>query len=308
MPAPSMHPNVAKEHYAIQKVMFFDINRFHFFVLLTWQFAIFFASQQIFPIFSNYVPEWQCDDGPLSKNCTVYTTCNGTLSYPHSQFQSAALEYGWICGTTAYLASLFSQVQFAGVLCGTFSFGALSDIFGRKPVAIFTMSMGILTNFITGLAPTWQILMAIRFFVGLSVGGTLVVVCTFIMEMLLPHQRMALRAFFNWGVARLIMTLICMAFPEWRASSIACALTALPALFILIFIFPEMTMGGLSTSEFEGNLREGRIERRERQGRLEEMRAAERYIAKFAGVEYKPVAHKKVEHNKVCWFNFIIRR
>ncbi|PIO57669.1 hypothetical protein TELCIR_20911, partial [Teladorsagia circumcincta] len=43
-----------------KKVMIFDINRFHFFVLLTWQFAIFFASQQIFPIFSNYVPEWQC--------------------------------------------------------------------------------------------------------------------------------------------------------------------------------------------------------------------------------------------------------
>nr|CDJ83752.1 Major facilitator superfamily MFS-1 domain containing protein [Haemonchus contortus] len=279
MPAPSMHCRFdadAKKHCAIQKVMFFDINRFHFFVLLTWQFAIFFASQQIFPIFSNYVPEWQCDDGPLSKNCTIYTTCNGTLSYPHSQFQSAALEYGWICGTTAYLASLFSQVQFAG----TFSFGALSDIFGRKPVAIFTMSMGILTNFITGLAPTWQILMAIRFFVGLSVGGTLVVVCTFIMEMLLPHQRMALRAFFNWGVARLIMTLICMAFPEWRASSIACALTALPALFILIFIFPE-------SPTWLNN-----------KGRLEEMRAAERYIAKFAGVEYKPVAHKKVEHSK----------
>ncbi|PIO62003.1 hypothetical protein TELCIR_16456, partial [Teladorsagia circumcincta] len=73
-------------------VMIFDINRFHFFVLLTWQFAIFFASQQIFPIFSNYVPEWQCDDGPVSKNCTVYTTCNGTLRYPNSQFHSAALE------------------------------------------------------------------------------------------------------------------------------------------------------------------------------------------------------------------------
>ncbi|KAK5984681.1 hypothetical protein GCK32_005974 [Trichostrongylus colubriformis] len=159
-----------------------------------------------------------------------------------------AMRYGWICGSTAYLASLFSQIQFAGVLCGTFSFGAISDVFGRRPVAIFAMTMGILTNFVTGLAPTWRILMAIRFFVGLSVGGTLVV-----------------------GVARLIMTLICMAFPEWRASSIACALTALPALLILIFIFPE-------SPTWLNN-----------KGRLEEMRTAERYIAKFAHVEYKPV-------------------
>uniref|UniRef100_A0A1I8ATF9 Uncharacterized protein n=1 Tax=Steinernema glaseri TaxID=37863 RepID=A0A1I8ATF9_9BILA len=33
--------------------MLFNINRFHAFVLVTWQFSIFFASQQIFPIFSN---------------------------------------------------------------------------------------------------------------------------------------------------------------------------------------------------------------------------------------------------------------
>ncbi|VDO19117.1 unnamed protein product [Heligmosomoides polygyrus] len=212
--------------------MLFAINRFHLFVLITWQFSIFFASQQIFPIFSNYVPEWQCGG-----------------------------EFGWICGKTAYLASLFSQIQFAGVLCGTFSFGAISDVFGRRPVAIVALSIGVFTNFITGLAPTWQILLAIRFFVGLSVGGTLVVVCTF-------------------GVARLLMTLICMVFPEWRASSIACAITALPALLIVIFVFPE------SPTWLHNK------------GRLEDMRNAEKYIARFAGVEYVPVVHKKIEHNK----------
>ncbi|WKY01901.1 hypothetical protein Q1695_015704 [Nippostrongylus brasiliensis] len=76
------------------------------------------------------------------------------------------------------------------------------------------------------------------------------------------------------------MTLICMIFPEWRASSIVCALTALPALLIIIFIFPE------SPTWLHNK------------GRLEEMRTAERYIAKFAGVEYVPVAHKRIEHNK----------
>ncbi|ETN76164.1 hypothetical protein NECAME_03537 [Necator americanus] len=149
---------------------------------------------------------------------------------------------------------------------GTFSFGAASDIFGRKPVAIVAFSIGVFTNFITayvvddlltsqhideeqmtrnhlGLAPTWQVLMAIRFFVGLSVGGTLVVVCTFVMEMLLPQQRMALRAFFNW--VTMVSHLM-----QWIT------------------------------------------------GRLEEMRIAERYIARFARIEYKPVAHKKIEHNK----------
>ncbi|CAD6193009.1 unnamed protein product [Caenorhabditis auriculariae] len=255
--------------------MWFDINRFHLLVLFTWQFSIFFASQQIFPIFSNYVPQWQCEDEPPSKNCAVYEKCQGNVTFVNPAFQSAAMEYKWICGNSAYFASLFSQIQFAGVLCGTFSFGALSDILGRKPIAVFALSLGIFMNFVTGLAPSYQVLMAIRFFVGLSVGGTLVVVCTFVMEMLLPQQRMALRAFFNWGVARLLMTLICMAFPEWRMSSIACAVAALPALIIIIFAFPE------SPTWLHNK------------GRLEEMRASERHIAKVAGIPYVPVEHKK---------------
>ncbi|EPB72391.1 hypothetical protein ANCCEY_08514 [Ancylostoma ceylanicum] len=197
--------------------------------------------------------EAQCapkmSDSASVANCEAWWellhAASADLDYPT---MLRKVRFRWICDKTAYLASLFSQIQFAGVLCG--------------------------------LAPTWQVLMAIRFFVGLSVGGTLVVVCTFVMEMLLPQQRMALRAFFNWGVARLLMTLLCMIFPEWRAASIACAITALPALIILIFVFPE------SPTWLHNK------------GRLEEMRAAERYIARFAGVEYKPVVHKKIEHNK----------
>lgn len=111
----------------------------------------------------------------------------------------------------------------------------------------------------------------------LNAAGALVVVCTFVMEMLLPQQRMALRAFFNWvnqlilfyfkfklifwrlqGVARLMITGICYytrAFSqtsiflamgdnfsisvEWRFATFWCALLTLPAILILIFFFPE---------------------------------------------------------------------
>ncbi|VDN19642.1 unnamed protein product, partial [Gongylonema pulchrum] len=92
---------------------------------------------------------------------------------------------------------------------------------------------------ISGLAPNWKILLLSRFFVGLSIGGTIVGVCTYVMEMLLPEQRMALRAFFNWGVARLMLTVICYLLPEWRIASFGNAIAALPALLIVLFIFPE---------------------------------------------------------------------
>ena len=50
------------------------------------------------------------------------------------------------------------------------------------------------------MPPNPYILIAIRFIIGIGIGGTLVVVCAFSMEMLLPQQRMALRAFFNWVI------------------------------------------------------------------------------------------------------------
>jgi len=48
------------------------------------------------------------------------------------------------------------------------------------------------------LHPIGIFLFACRFILGLCIGGDLVVVYTFVMEQLLPPQRMAIRGFFNW--------------------------------------------------------------------------------------------------------------
>ncbi|KAK0415971.1 hypothetical protein QR680_012225 [Steinernema hermaphroditum] len=261
--------------------MLFNINRFHAFVLVTWQFSIFFASQQIFPIFSNYVPKWRCGESePFGKNCSAYLACEGKHEFEDIAFHSAALEFDWVCGPRAYLASLFSQIQFAGVLCGTFLYGTLSDCFGRRPIALLALASGIAISFVSGMAPNWLILLITRFFIGLSIGGTIVVVCTFVMEMLLPEQRMALRAFFNWGVARLMVTVICYYFPEWREASIACAIAALPAFLIVLFVFPE------SPTWLHNK------------HKMEEMRRSEKKIARIAGIPYVEVDHPKLEKKK----------
>lgn len=116
-----------------------------------FEFSIFFASQQIFPIFSNYVPNWRCsEDEPFAKNCTAYELCEGKVQFESQYFHSTALEYGWICGPKAYLASLYSQIQFGGVLLGTIVFGSLSDCFGRKPMSIIALAGGILSSLLSG--------------------------------------------------------------------------------------------------------------------------------------------------------------
>ncbi|KAL4003515.1 Sugar transporter family protein [Acanthocheilonema viteae] len=234
----------------------------------------------IYPIFSNYIPQWRCSaNQSFSSNCTIFQSCEDSIQFDKITFFSAALEYGWICGASAYWASLFSQIQFLGVLFGTISAGTLSDIFGRHSLALISLACGIVVSFCSGLAPSWEILLVLRFFVGLSIGGTIVVVCTYVMEMLLPQQRMALRAFFNWGIARLMMTAICYMLPEWRLASFGNAIAALPALLIIFFVFPESPTWLHSKN------------------RLVEMRESEKKIARIAGIPYIEVEHKMVEKN-----------
>ncbi|CAG9536879.1 unnamed protein product, partial [Cercopithifilaria johnstoni] len=261
--------------------MIYSINRFHIFVLITWQFSIFFASQMIYPIFLNYIPQWRCSTNQsFSNNCTIFQSCKNSIEFDEIAFFSAALEYGWICGPSAYLPSLLSQIQFLGVLLGAITAGTLSDIFGRHSLALISLACGIIVSFCSGLVPSWKILLILRFFIGISIGGTIVVVCTYVMEMLLPQQRMALRAFFNWGIARLMMTIICYLIPEWRLASFGNAIVALPALLIVFFIFPESPAWLHSKN------------------RLVEMRESEKKIARIAGIPYVEVEHKMVEKNK----------
>ncbi|GMT21434.1 hypothetical protein PFISCL1PPCAC_28404, partial [Pristionchus fissidentatus] len=66
--------------------------RFHWIVLISWQCMNFFGASNLFSIFSNFVPEWRCGDGPLGQNCTLYHNCNETITFSHVTFHSAAYE------------------------------------------------------------------------------------------------------------------------------------------------------------------------------------------------------------------------
>ncbi|KAL7078014.1 hypothetical protein ACQ4LE_002464 [Meloidogyne hapla] len=252
---------------------FFGFNRFHYCVLLCWLFGIFFGAQMLFPIFSNYIPKWKCllnnsSINEFTRDCLIYQQCpQEFIQFEENiPFHSAAIEFGWFCGANAYKRALFSQIQFSGVLIGTLTFGAISDAFGRKPVSIFVLTIGIASMFATAFAPNSHFLLASRFIIGLCIGGNLVVVYTFVMEQLLPTQRMAIRGVINWGVVRLLFTLTCMFFPDWRSSSIACAIFTMPILIIIIFVIPESPTWLHS------------------KGRLEQMRVNERKIARLAGL------------------------
>ncbi|CAP26484.1 Protein CBG05850 [Caenorhabditis briggsae] len=254
--------------------MWYDINRFHILAFITWQFANYFAGQNIFGIYSNNVPKWRCGNSEPTSDCQIYTSCRSNLTFVDPPFNSAAMELNWICGLSTWNQAFFSQIQFAGLLVGTLFFGTLSDRFGRKPIGILVISNGICSTFASGLAPTATVLFVLRFFVGLSIGGMLVVLCAWIMEVILPQQRMVVRGCFNWGWTRIALTVVCYFTREWRLASFTTAITLVPALLLVIFVIPESPVW-LHSKGFKSR-----------------MIQSEMHIARVAGIPYAPVEHK----------------
>ncbi|CAI5444172.1 unnamed protein product [Caenorhabditis angaria] len=255
---------------------------------MLWQFALFYCCQQIFSIFYNFSPPLSCADAnfhfskpkcKLSKTeiCEELTTNCSQITVGDAPFHSMVQDFKMFCGSAAYNAAWVATIQFLGVLIGTVTYGHLGDHFGRKPVSLFGISVGVIFGVASGFAPTWQLFAASRFICGTSIACILVVFYAYILEFILPEQRVFLRSFFNWGYARVIFTLVCFVCGYWRSAAIATALLASPIIPILFFL-PESPKWYTT------------------KGRLAEAEKAERQIAKLAGIAY--IEESKVDEAK----------
>lgn len=77
------------------------------------------------------------------EECKLFTQCKENITFEEAPFYSIVQEFDLLCGPTAYYAIVVSSFQFAGVLVGTVVYGHLGDHFGRKPVSIFGLILGI---------------------------------------------------------------------------------------------------------------------------------------------------------------------
>ncbi|VDK49859.1 unnamed protein product [Anisakis simplex] len=242
-----------------------NANRFHILMFILWQIALLFCAQQIFPIFYDYYPNRKCDDTygagvwnissddcmPIhSEQCVLLQKCHN-ISLLHVDFHGIVEYFGLYCGQQSYSSTLVSTLQFIGVLCGTITYGHLGDYFGRKAVSLFGITVGMICGIVSGLSVSWQMFAVLRFFVGTSIACVLVVFYTYVLELILPEQRVFLRSFFNWGYARLIFTLVCFLLPHWRVASIVTSVLISPLIPIIAFLLPETPKWYTSKQRFE---------------------------------------------------------
>uniref|UniRef100_A0A0N4Z1P9 MFS domain-containing protein n=1 Tax=Parastrongyloides trichosuri TaxID=131310 RepID=A0A0N4Z1P9_PARTI len=215
------------------------LNSFNILVFFLWQSTSFLATQNIFVIFSNYVPNWRCkDNGTFDNNCTIFNSgCE--LEYENNYFSSASIKFGWVCSENNYITSFQSQLQFFGVLVGTVIFGLTSDGFGRKITSIIDIGMGCFLIILSAFINDSKVFFVIRFLLGLSIGGALNSAITYSSEVLPPQQRLFVKCFFNWGLSRVIMTFICYFFNDYSSALFISGIILIPSVLLLIFYFPE---------------------------------------------------------------------
>ncbi|CAL4943310.1 unnamed protein product [Urochloa decumbens] len=138
--------------------------------------------------------------------------------------------------------SLLSSVVFAGMLIGAFTWGFISDRYGRRTVLLLSTLLTSGLGFLSALSPNYLCLIALRFFVGIGVGSGHVFSSWFL-EFVPAGNRgtwMVIFSFF-WTIGTVLeasLAWVVLSSLSWRW---LLALSALPCFLLLPFfrITPE---------------------------------------------------------------------
>ncbi|KAF0693852.1 Aste57867_15220 [Aphanomyces stellatus] len=78
---------------------------------------------------------------------------------------------------------ILGSAVFAGSLVGSFLFGHLADMYGRKPMFMWTMVVFLFGNVMCAVSDSYGMLLTFRFIAGIGLGGELPVATTLVQEL-----------------------------------------------------------------------------------------------------------------------------
>ncbi len=127
-------------------------------------------------------------------------------------------------GVSGGQAGLIGSLFFAGMFFGAWGFGALADRVGRRRVFLLTIALNAVFALASAFAPSFTVLLSLRFLNGLAVGGTLPVDYAVMAEYLPKRERGRFLIYLEsfWALGTVIVALLAWAIvpqlPEtgWR--------------------------------------------------------------------------------------------
>ncbi|CAF4851591.1 unnamed protein product [Pieris macdunnoughi] len=134
---------------------------------------------------------------PVSYTCPNNKTCCDNPVYDKSVFKrTIVMEWNLIC-EKAWLKD-FTQTLFQfGVLSGSLLFGIASDRFGRRPTLLLAVLLEVFLGVISSFLPDYWSFTIARMFLGLSVGGIMVIGFVLIVEYVGGAYKDAISALFH---------------------------------------------------------------------------------------------------------------
>ncbi|KAL6739982.1 hypothetical protein Aduo_013376 [Ancylostoma duodenale] len=223
-------------------------------ILITYQLCHAYNTQQLFPILLNYAPPVGCFDdhcvtikGKCYEDCpTCPDVCPNTTAEARAHcikenqpyFESAAMEYQIYC-KRFFKSFSAASVQYTGLLVGNFIAGYNADRFGRRLVLLAALLLGIPELFLCGIIKSLIAFYVLRFAVGLSIAGTMVVGWTYCSEMISPQHRFKLRTITSYSLGRVFMVALAHVAGEWRLASFLHGGLCIFNVLLLLFLLPE---------------------------------------------------------------------
>lgn len=149
-------------------------------------------------------------------------------------FIGPAVKSDW--NLTSQQESLITSVVFAGMLVGAYSWGVVSDRYGRRKGFLVTAIITSGAGFLSAFAPNYIALLVFRCLVGLGLGGGPVLFAWFLEFVPAPNRGMwmvIISAFWTFGaIFEASLAWIIMPRLNWRW---LLAVSALPSFLLLVF-------------------------------------------------------------------------
>ncbi|XP_021769773.1 organic cation/carnitine transporter 7-like [Chenopodium quinoa] len=196
----------------------------------------------------------------MADRMEMYSMDDALLSLGFGKFQSLILLYaglGWISEAMEVMIlsfvgpavqtewnlsseqeSLITTVVFAGMLVGAYSWGLVSDRYGRRKGFLATAMITSIAGLLSAVAPNYITLLICRCFVGIGVGGGPVLLAWFLEFVPAPRRGTWMIIFQGfWTIGTVIeagIAWIVMPRLGWRW---LLAFSAVPAFLLLVFYF-----------------------------------------------------------------------
>ncbi|MEE1887671.1 MFS transporter [Pseudomonas carassii] len=141
-------------------------------------------------------------------------------------------------------SSLVLSVSTAMLAFGLLVTGPISDRVGRKPVMVFALLCAALSTLASAVMPSWELVLATRALVGLSLSGLAAVAMTYLSEEIHPqHIGLAMGLYIGGnaigGMSGRLITGVLIDFVSWHTAMLTIGGLALAAALVFWKVLPE---------------------------------------------------------------------